>query len=264
MEDSDYQILVDKISKNNNLSDTIQEMETRTKALNLVTKSWEQDLENSLVYQTHQQKRAKYNKGKNCGEENKAFVKTIVSRDHVFHVIVAGEWMLARPDKKMEDFSFVTKNCEPLRKIGLVMAENDDQRLYTNARFFINPCDPRLCHFCSTYININKISVPYKNWCILRLRIFNGKSISNIIKSQLQASLSTLPSFMGIFRLEVLSRTTFGENSYKICGNIEEMIIFQKMSLDAECFVSLPNISTFAIEYPTVIEENEEHELVEE
>ena len=264
MDDSNYQVLVQKVLSNDILFHAIREIEERTNALNLITESWEQTLENYSVYQVHKNGKAKYNKGHSCGAENKAFVKTIIPHDHIFNIIVAGEWYLQKPEKKREDFSFVVKNCEPLNKIGLIMREDEEKKLHTGARFFVNPCPQLLCHYCTTYHVNYKIPIPNKNWCILRLKIFNGKTIYNMYKTLLQPALSSLPSFMGIFRLEVLSRTSFGENSYKICGNIEEMIVFQKMNLNTQCCVTLPDPSLYSIEYPMELEPQENEAIMEE
>lgn len=262
MENTDYNVLINGIVNTSLLREAIEKLEKRTCALNLITPTWKQELQFSPVFQIHKNRKAKYNKGHFCGPEKKAFIQKIISRDHVFNVIVTGEFNFQKSEKN--EISIVANNCEPLDLIGEVMSENDDQKLHTGARLFVKTCHPLFCHYCTEHHMENKIPLVQKNWCVLSLKVFNGKEISSSSSAIIQPALMSMQNFMAIFHIKISNRISFGENSYKISGSIEEMIIFQKMSLNVESFASIQYLSNYAIEYPNETNSEKNEAIVEE
>lgn len=260
MEKSDYSILINDILNTSVLREAIESLEKRTCALNLITTNWSKNLEFSSVYQVHKNRKAKYSKGRYCGPEKKAFLQKIINRDHVFNIIVAGEFNFQKSEAG--DISIVASNCEPLDRIGEVMKENDEKKLHTGARFFVKTCHPLFCIFCTKHHQDNKLPFVRQNWCVLSVKIFNGNEIKGSSSTIIQQALTLMPNFMAVCNMNVTNRISYGENSYKMSGCIEEMIIFPKMSLNEENFESLEYLTNYAIEFPNepltkCIEENE-------
>lgn len=264
MENSDYSILINGILNTPILREAIENLEKRTCALNLITTTWLKNLEFSSVYEIHKNKKAKYNKGRFCGPEKKALLQKVTNRDHVFNIIVTGEFNFQKSETGA--ISIVANNCEPLDRIGEIMKENDEKKLHTGARFFVKTCHPLLCHFCTKHHKDNKLPFVRQNWCVLSVKIFNGNEIRCSSSTMIQQALMLMPNFMGAFNMKISNRISFGENSYKISGSIEEMIIFQKTALNGENFESLEYLSNYAIEFPneSLTNHEEEEAIVEE
>lgn len=263
MENSDYNILINGILNTPVLREEIENLEKRTCALNLITTNWLKNLEFSSVYLVHKDRKAKYNKGKYCGPEKKAFLQKITNRDHIFNIIVAGEFNFQKSETGV--ISIVANNCEPLDRIGDVMKENDEKKLHTGARFFVKTCHPLFCYFCTKHHKDEKLPFVRQNWCVLSVKNFNGNEIKCSSSSIIQPALMLMPNFMAVCNMIISNRISFGENSYKMSGSIEEMIIFQKTSLNRANFESLEYLSNYAIEFPNEpLTNHEEDEVIVE
>lgn len=253
MANSDYEILINDILSTNILREEVQKLEKRTGALNLLTQSWQQKLEDSLQYQVQKEKKSKYSRARPCGKEQKANIQRIIPNEHIFNIIVAGEFNYHVSDKNQ--ISIVTNNSKPVDLIGEVMNRNDGKTLHTGARFFVKECHPLLCYFCSEYYMKKKLPIVQQNWCILNLKIFNGVEIIPSSSPLLQPILMSLKNFMAIFHMKIFNRLSFG-NEYKLSGNIEEMSIFTNPCLNVQNYPQIEYQPNYTIEYPN--EENDE------
>ena len=220
----DYISLVNSILAKEVLLEAVNSLSSRVESLNLVTPEWKTILENSKVYETHSNRKAKYLKGRLVAKE-KAYNKRLKNPNDFYNIIVAGEWSLSKSEDN--DYSIVSRSCEPLQFIANSMKETSDSNLHDGGRFFIRECTVQFCDDCKQ--NHEKFQVPFvtKNWCVKSLRIFNGNNIMHSFAYVLQKMLSKMGSFFGILRMQITSRTTFGDDCYKIGGTIEELIVFQ-------------------------------------
>lgn len=247
MASSDYDILINDILKTNILREEVEKLEKRTGALNLLTPSWQQKLEDSLPYQVHKVRKSKYSKPKPCGKDQQAIIQRIIPNEHVFNIIVAGEFNYHVSEKNQ--ISFVTNNCKPVELIGQVMSPNDEITLHTGARFFVKECHPLLCHFCADYYMKKNLPIVQQNWCILNIKIFNGMEIIPSSSTILQPILMSLKNFMAIFHMKIFNRLSFGKE-YKLSGNVEEMIIFTNPCLNVQSYPQIEYQPNYTIEYP--------------
>lgn len=244
----DYSTLVKCIFNNDILSKAVEDLANRTKILNLITSEWKHILENSDVYKTHLNGKAKYSKGHSVAKE-KAFNRRLKYKNEMYTIIIAGEWSLTKT--KEDEYSVISRDCEPLQLIASSMREKTDNILHDGGRFFIRHCNPNLCSDCRSVHKKYEIPLTSQNWCVKSLRIFDGKHITMTFAHILQQSLPKMGSFMGIFRMQIQSRTTFGDDCYKIGGVIDEMIIFQHSILLPAGIICLESTESLpCVEYP--------------
>lgn len=219
-----YSSLVNNILSKKVLSEALNNLQSRVESLNLITPEWKTVLENSKMYQTHSNGKAKYHKGHLVCNE-KAYTRCLKNPNDYYNIIIAGEWTLQKSEDN--EFSIVSRTCEPLHLIANSMRENLDSNLHDGGRFFIRECNIPFCDDCKKYHEKFKVPFVNKNWCVKSLRIFNGTTILYSFTHIIQQMLTKMGSFMGIFRMLITSRTTYGDNYYKIGGIIEELIVFQ-------------------------------------
>lgn len=224
----DYSVLVTHIINNKVLLKAIQDLEERTHALNLITHEWRSRLENTHAYKTHTEGIATYFKKRACKNEMSS-LEPLQFKNEKFPIIVVGEWYLSLNDK--HEFSIVSRECEPLRVIGLSVQVNKQSKLHDGGRFFIKNCTPSFCHVCTESHLKYKVPFEEKNWCVKSLRVFDGNNIKNEFTKNLQENMLALGNFMGIMYIIIDRRITYGNNEYKVGGIIEELIVFQKSVL---------------------------------
>lgn len=244
----DYSLVVASIQSNRVLLNAVQDLEERTKALNLITHEWKSRLENTHAYQMHSNGEATYLKGRLCKSEM-AYIKTLKFTNEMYPIIIAGEWYLQKD--KYNNISVVSRECEPLRLIGLSMRVDPNSKLHDGGRFFIRICKPSFCHTCAEQHLDHKVPVADKNWCVNSLRVFDGNSIKNAFTINLQEDLLQLGKFMGIMYMIIDRRTTYGNNEYKLGGIIHELIVFQSSVLLPPASLMLgPTLDVPSVEFP--------------
>ncbi|GIX96210.1 uncharacterized protein CDAR_70371 [Caerostris darwini] len=267
----DYLALVGNILNCPILKDELTDMVERTRALNLVDPEWQSHLEEYPIYKRHLTKDINFSKGHMCLDD-KCCVKNIISPSGYFNVIVAGVFSLHVKQPALEgrqnanEVSFVTRQCQPLTMIGESMSDSPREKLHDGARLFPEVCDPMLCNKCVE--SHKRIKVPFckNNWCVTTTRIFDGNRIKNEFKSRLVFPLSKMGKFLAILHINIQSKTTFGDNVYKIGGRVKEMIIFQESSISQTKELNFDSIPTLdasmfpSIEYP---QEETEDDLIE-
>lgn len=234
----DYSTLVDNVQACPKLKTALDEMTQRTRAINLVVPDWKSTLYDHPIYKQHTSDVVKYSKGHACSDD-KAYVRNIVNPNQYYNVIVAGCFSIDAGKTNIHEYSesldyssFITRKSEPLTEMGLSMKENTQKTLNDGARLFIDVCDPMLCHKCASNHRKHRIPISQKNWCVLMTRIYNGHDLHNAFKSRLAPTLLKLSSFLAILNLQITSRTTFGDDCYKIGGRVKEMIIFTESTLN--------------------------------
>lgn len=247
----DYPSLINCIQSNATLSKAVLELVSRTQFLNLVTLNWKDALEGSEVYQKHVSGKVEYTQGRAVANE-KAYNRRIKDQNEWYSVIVAGEWALDR-DENSDDYSIVSRFANahsPLHQITVSMRESERSSVHDGGRFFVRECNPHLCSDCRMVYSNLKMAPPRKNWCVKSIRIFDGKQISIWCTKRFQEVLVNM-TFMGVLKMVVQSRTTFGNNYYKIGGTIHEMILFQHSVLLPSISVYLePSMNLPSIEFP--------------
>lgn len=226
-ENMQYNAFIEQILKCDPLKEVIRSLQDRTGAMNLIVPNWREVLTKSPVYQRHREKSVQYTRGRPMAG-SPVTVRTIIAPENQYNVVIAGVWSLSQLENM--DYSVVCRQCDPLRQIGLSMQEGPHQNLHDGGRFFVNVCDPKYCHHCLAAHERYKMPLASKNWCVLSTRTFDGKNLKNEFTKSLQESMKRIGTFMAIFHMRVLSRTTY-EGGYKIGGQIKEMIVFQQSSL---------------------------------
>lgn len=232
----EYSALVTNILGCPLLANAIQDMTRRTQALNLIDPNWKNLLHQHETFKRHSDKLVKYSKGHSCSFD-KAYVRSIISSNNHFNVIIAGSFQIVTAKNSngecldQENCSFATRQCDPLTEIALAMKENPQQKLNDGARLFVSECNPMMCESCERNHSDYKVPIARKNWCVRTTRVYNGKQLNNEFKSRLLPTLLDLGSTLAIFNVQISSRTTFGDEMYKIGGQVKEMIIFQESAL---------------------------------
>lgn len=224
----DYSTIVQTISKLPILRQGIEQMVNRTFAVNLVVDNWKNVLEKYEVHKAHLQRNVRYSKGHACVED-KAHVRNIISPKHCYNVIVAGYFSISVLE--MREISFIVRQCEPLTEIGNAMKDGNCQNLHDGARLFVEECNPAMCSACIKSHRDYNVPLCRRNWCVLKTRVFNGETINNIFKHHLEQTLTKGTVFMAVMCVQIYSRTTFGNDAYKISGKVKDMIVFQESVL---------------------------------
>lgn len=234
----EYDALVRNIDSCEILKKAVEKMAIATGALNLVSPDWETNLENYRPHKMHLENKVKYSQGHACCS-SKAYIRNVIRAQDKYNVIVTGSFSIdAKNDTPVvategeeSDHSFVTRSSEPLTRIAEAMIENPLQNLNDGSRFFVENCNPMLCHKCVDSHRQRNIPIPPKNWCVLSTRVFDGKRIRNDFKTFLIPNLLKMGSVFAVLHVQIYSRTTFGDNCFKIGGKIKEMIFFQCLRL---------------------------------
>lgn len=259
----EYDALVQNIYSCKLLKKALDEMVNRTRALNLVAPDWKTKLDSHPAHTLHLENRVKYSKGRACSD-NKAYVRNVALAQEQYNIIVTGVFAIDANKKnnndveEVLDYSFITRKSEPLNCIATAMKETPLQSLHDGARFFVESCEPKFCYRCRDSYNDFKIPIPERNWCVLSTRVFDGHQIANEFKSTLIPSLLKVGKTLAIFNTQIYTRTTFGDNVYKIGGKIKEMILFSESAINTReelNFAMKPNTNQPAIEYPEEVEE---------
>lgn len=250
----DYDILVQQIMNCAPLYEKVKAISKDGLTLNLVSKEWKAILETSELYKRHVEKKVKFTKGHECSDQ-KAHIRNIMNPRDQFNITVAGKWYLSKI--KDETLTVVCQQSEPLTLIGKSMLESFDQKLHDGGRYFFSLCNPSYCSWCKEAHKQYNVPFSKQNTCIYSTFIFDGIDIKNEFALTLQENLLRMGSFMAVFNILIKSRTTFGEDSCKMGGEIHDMIIFQEASIKPKRAINL-NLSVSSIrphiEYP---EENE-------
>lgn len=242
---------------------------------NLVQRDWRATLENLDVHQNHQQNKVQYSKG-HSGSNGAYNVRSVTSTANSYKVIVLGTFCLDRfkDQKKLNevadttasnDWSFKTRNCPPLQLIGEAMRESDSKTLNDGARLFMESCTPAMCHHCQTQHKQFNVECESKNnWCVTKLRIFNGETIYNTFKSNLVTMLQNMGAFMAICQVNIYSRTSYGDDKFKVGGILKNIIVFQESAILPQQmnFVKEYNLGLPTIEFPGSGPEEEADDVV--
>ncbi|GFQ85489.1 uncharacterized protein TNCT_352571 [Trichonephila clavata] len=218
------------------LKKAIDDMATESGMLNLVNPDWEKKLDDYPVHQMHVEKQVSFSKGHAC-HVDKAYVKNIANPFNSYKVMVMALMSCDRTKSQdsegfQGDLNFIVKECPPLTLIGHAMRETSQQKLHDAARLFKETCSPLLCNTCRTAHQ--KYHMPcdvHRNWCVMTTRVFDGENLTNAFKKQLEPILESIGTFLAICQVQIYSRTTFGEDKYKIGGKIKNIIIFQESAI---------------------------------
>ena len=256
---SSYNDLVRKILNKSKLKSLVDEMvETGGAVLNLVSPEWENILSNSEIYKLHSEKKVNFSKIKGCDPNFEVY--TINNMDHYYRVVVAGCWKFNVLVNKGRGniISVVCQASLPLVRIGQSMAMHNQQIFVDNCRFFPALCVTELCSQCSKYKNKNE---QRKSWCILNTKVFDGERVFSILQEHILEAFG--PSkFYGVMLVDICSRTTYGENRYKIGGSCREFVAFNESALKApvncDCVYLLPPLESPQVTYV----EEEENESI--
>lgn len=236
-----YNDLVSKILKQPVLKTAVEDMITSRTILNLVSLNWEETILNSNIYKKHLENVVTYSKNKSSGK--KFEVQLMTSMDYHYHVLVAGCWKFHTLKKNDTDIdSIVCNSCQPLSLIGKSMAEHNKEVFVDNSRFFFQGCDANVCSTCE---DVKKVSFKNNIWCVKNTKVFNGRRIRCLLRREVLSAFGHSRMY-GILRLKIYSRTTYGDNRYKIGGMCAEMILFNESSLDPP--VNIEHLLHLAIE----------------
>lgn len=222
-----YNDLVTKILEKPVLKTAVEGMVHSRAILNLVSLDWEEKVLNSNVYKKHIENVVSYSKNKSSVKNFE--VQLMTSMDYHYHVLVAGCWKFhTLKNGGIEMDSIVCNSCQPLLLIGKSMAEHNKQMFVDNSRFFFQSCDANICSACE---HVKKLSSQTNIWCVKNTKVFNGERIRYLLRSDLLKAFGHSRMY-GILRLKISSRTTYGDNRYKIGGLCAEMILFNESALD--------------------------------
>ena len=238
----DYDKYIENIGNIPVLLKATENLATYSGSANLVQKDWSSVLENLPVHQSHKLNKVQYSKGYS-GLNGAYNVRSVTHSTNTYKVIVLGSFYLDKPKdlKKLgeavdshasNDWSFKTRTCPPLQNIGLAMRENDEKILNDGARLFMESCTPAMCFHCQTYHKQFNVECDLNhNWCVTKLRIFNGETIYNTFKSQLINMLQNMGTFLAICQVNIYSRTSYGDDKFKVGGIIKNIIVFQEAAI---------------------------------
>lgn len=260
----EYSNLIQGVLANPTLAKAVTDMVAQTGMLNLVNPEWESTLNDYPIHKLHVEKQVSFTKGHACNHEG-AYVRNVSLPSQCYKAIVMGCFSGNRIkpkelDGSISDMSFVVRECPPLTTIAEAMAENKGQKLHDGARLFMENCYIELCSQCKSLHEEHKVPYELKtNWCVSKLRLFDGQTIKNTFKNVLVPIVENMGQFLAICQVVISSRTVFGENKYKIGGRIKHMIVFQESSIQPAIEMNVMDCSSLqAIEYPSTKDDDEE------
>ncbi|GFW05472.1 uncharacterized protein TNCV_1699601 [Trichonephila clavipes] len=255
----EYSQLIKKTLAVDVLKKAIHDMATGSGMLNLVDSEWENTLQTYPVHRLHMEKKVSFSKGHAC-HVDKAYVKNIANPLNSYKVIVVAHMSCDRTKSQhseglLGDLNFIAKECPPLTLIGEAMRETAQQKLHDSARLFKETCSPVLCNTCRTLHQKHHIPCDvHRNWCVKTTRMFDGENLTHAFKKQLEPILESIGTFLAICQLQIYSRTTFGEDKYKIGGKIKNIIIFQESAIQPHMEMMFMQ----SVSLPAAIEYNQE------
>lgn len=261
----EYPNLIECVLKCPILANAIEEMTLDSGMLNLVHPDWESKLNKYPVHQRHLNKEVAFSKGHVCNND-KAYIKHIAVPRNSYKVIVLASLACTRkkpqePESPPGDLYFIARECPPLTCIAEAMKESPSHKLHDGANLFMEYCNPILCNICLT--EHTKQHVPYdihQNWCVLKTRKFDGNELTHDFKKSLEPVLERLGSFLAIVQLNIYSRTTFGEDKFKIGGKIKNLLVFQESAIQPRVTMKFSKELTVlpSIEFPNGEDANDE------
>lgn len=255
----EYNKLIQLTLTNSELAKAAQDMSDVSGALNLVDLDWENKLKEYDVHQRHLEHKVLYSKGKYC-RDNKVYVRNIVKPSDVYKIIVLGAMYYDKPEDGKPS-SIIARDCLPLGEIGKAMQENPQHNLHDGARLFFDICDPSICVICQEAHKAQNVPIDHKrNWCVTKLRVYDGLNLKHTFKMHLEDVMQRI-QFLAICQVSIRSRSTFGDDKYKIGGNISNIIVFQQSVIQPRQDMTFMIRDTPSIEYPE--EENADDEGVE-
>ncbi|GFV82881.1 uncharacterized protein TNCV_1178961 [Trichonephila clavipes] len=255
----EYSQLITNTLAVNVLKKAIHDMASESGMLNLVDPDWRKRLQDYPVHRLHVDKQVSFSKGHAC-HVDKAYVKNIANPLNSYKIIVLAHMSCDRtksqdPDGLIGDLNFIVKECTPLTVIGEAMRETMQQKLHDAARLFKETCSPVLCNTCRTAHQRHHIPCDvHRNWCVMTTRMFDGENLTNAFKKQLEPILEGIGSFLAICQVQIYSRTTFGEDKYKIGGKIKNIIIFQESAIQPRMEMTFMQ----SVSLPAAIEYNQD------
>lgn len=230
----EYPNLIEATLKCPVLANAVEEMAEDSGMLNLVRPDWESRLNEYPVHKRHLKKEVAFSRGRLCNQD-KAYVKNIAVPRNSYKVIVLATLACARSKSDPEnpgDLYFIARECPPLTRIAEAMSESPSHKLHDGANLFMEYCNLKLCNVCLTHHT--KFQIPYdlhRNWCILNTRKFDGKELTHDFKKILEPFLERCGSCLAIVQLNIFSRTTFGDDKFKIGGQIKHLLVFQESAI---------------------------------
>lgn len=271
----DYNKYIDHVQDVPILLKEAENLATHSGSSNLVQKDWLTTLENLPVHQNHKLHKVQYSKGYS-GSNGAYNVRSVTSNANTYKVVVLGSFYLDKPKdlKKINeaceanvsnDWSFKTRNCPPLQHIGQAMRESDGKTLNDGARLFMESCTPAMCFHCQTYHKQFNVEFDFNhNWCVTKLRIFNGKTIYNTFKSQLITMMQNMGTFLAICQVNIYSRTSYGDDKFKVGGVIKNIIVFQESAILPQQlhFNKELSLNSPAIQFPNTEEQDGKETII--
>lgn len=238
------------------LANAIEKMASDSGMLNLIHPDWESRLNEYPVHQLHLKKEVAFSKGRLCSND-KAYIRNIARKSNSYNVIVLASLACTRRkpqevDGSPGDLYFIARECPPLTRIAEAMKESPNQKLHDGANLFMEYCNPFLCNICMTEHTKHHIPYDNQNWCVLKTRKFDGEELTHDFKNVLGPILERAGSFLAILQLNIYTRTTFGDDKFKIGGKISNLIVFQESAIQPRVTLKFSKeITTLpSIEFP--------------
>ena len=258
-----YSNFVSKILKNDILESAAQdiansESDPNTPSINLVSKKWNTILESNEKF-LHCQF---ISSGKFSTD---TYYEYETARETIFNVtLVANCRFVAKSEERAQRSLLKHKNAiiiydsEPLLKIAKAMTNDVESfiPISDNHKFQFKSCNILTCDLCAQgfkYFTENGYTVQGTQPCIAITKVFDGKNIVNRFYSQIEESFKT-DFFTAIVQLKINLRYMFldknngNQRTYRIGGNVTNMIAFNEAKLDLVPKINLGAIT--AIETP--------------
>ncbi|GFT61740.1 uncharacterized protein TNCV_2563721 [Trichonephila clavipes] len=239
--------MIEKVLSNKILKDAIQDL-CEPGVMNLIDPNWELILQNSLVYQKHENENV-FGKGYNSAGAKIPITKYyIMDTDNNFDILVVGEFRITKDD------SIQKHKCKPLDKIEYIMCKEK----CPPSTFFMESCNG-ICPECRKFKNIEN-----NKWCMMETKCFTRTGLYSASKEYFKNIFNNSEA-LAIARIRINMKYQF-MNNVKIGGKIKSIIFIkdnllrntndmsQVLTLDKSHCVpaQLPDNSILAVpkEYP--------------
>ncbi|GIY03987.1 uncharacterized protein CDAR_304811 [Caerostris darwini] len=241
-----YSDIAQKVLNVPELASYISHVVATTDAVNLITPSWQQDLENNITYQDFQNNSADKFRIPNPTRKGLFTIQRVKDFDKQIKVFMVAKCNTVVEYSKQKDektsFSIRIRDSEPLNMITKVMTNDVSKTHHVSDefRFYMDTCNLLSCYKCKQSVQSFRkfgFKIPQtRQPCIVDTKIYDGKQILNRFGSQIQ---ETFHEFIGIFEIHLNMRYFYTKpvnevetHVVRIGGTVTHLLALQESKLN--------------------------------
>lgn len=222
-------ILIQKISSNEELFKSIVREQSEPGVINLISPSWKNILDNNCVFLRHKEDKVKYSDPIKSPESSHLMKYSIIGQEDKLQLLLVGYFRVELSKSKEPYHTLTVDNCKPLDYVGKVMCQKQPNATYaSNSKFFVTTCNGD-CPNCRKY-KLKYANVPKDNkWCLTSTKVFTSKGIELGTKEYC-AAVFHRPT-IAIVRLEINMKYFYNNGNSSKIGGVVKSVLFVQESL---------------------------------